>query len=357
MNNRLFNGVALLLFAIALGWLLHIGGSVIVPIVFALIGTYVVTGLMTLLMRIPVLGPRMPAWLCYVLAFVFIVSVIAFAVDMLVANRTVIMDMAPRYQDATLSMIRNFSILLQIENEPTWESLRRDMFLRFDIPALVTSWLASLSSFLVKLVVVFLYAVFLLIERSVFEVKLARMFPDSDRAMRIRVVIREINGRIGAYLAMKTLLSLCLGLASWVVMRWMGLEFADLWALLIGLFNFIPYLGTALGVLFPVLMAAIQFPEFGDVLLLLIALGALQFAVGNVLDPYVMGSSLNLSPFAILVSIATWASLWGMAGAFLAVPLTVSLCIVFSEFGVTRPIAILLSKEGQMRTLVERPPE
>jgi AI-2 transport protein TqsA len=59
-----------------------------------------------------------------------------------------------------------------------------------------------------------------------------------------------------------------------------------------------------------------------------------------------MGSSLNLSPFAILVSLAVWSQLWGIAGAFLAVPITAVMVIVFSEFAGTRPIAILLSKTG-----------
>ena len=60
-----------------------------------------------------------------------------------------------------------------------------------------------------------------------------------------------------------------------------------------------------------------------------------------------MGSSLNLSPFAILVSLAVWSQLWGIAGAVLAVPITSVMVIVFSEFAGTRPIAILLSKNGR----------
>jgi predicted PurR-regulated permease PerM len=60
-----------------------------------------------------------------------------------------------------------------------------------------------------------------------------------------------------------------------------------------------------------------------------------------------MGSSLNLSPFAILVRLAVWAQLWGVAGAVLAVPITSVMVIAFSEFAGTRPIAILLSKNGR----------
>jgi len=60
-----------------------------------------------------------------------------------------------------------------------------------------------------------------------------------------------------------------------------------------------------------------------------------------------MGSSLNLSPFAILVSLAVWSELWGVPGAFLAVPITAMLMVVLAEFPGTRPIAVLLSKSGR----------
>jgi predicted PurR-regulated permease PerM len=70
--------------------------------------------------------------------------------------------------------------------------------------------------------------------------------------------------------------------------------------------------------------------------------------IGNILDPYLMGNSLNLSPFAILASMAVWSAIWGVSGAFLAVPITVIVIIIFSEFEMTRPVAILLSKNGRL---------
>jgi AI-2 transport protein TqsA len=62
----------------------------------------------------------------------------------------------------------------------------------------------------------------------------------------------------------------------------------------------------------------------------------------------VMANSLNLSPFAILVSLALWSELWGIPGAFLAVPITAIVTIVLSEFQGTRPLAVLLSRQGQV---------
>jgi predicted PurR-regulated permease PerM len=63
-----------------------------------------------------------------------------------------------------------------------------------------------------------------------------------------------------------------------------------------------------------------------------------------------MGNSLNLSPFVILVSITVWGALWGIPGAFLAVPITACMAMVCAEFEATRPIAVLLSRNGEVAT-------
>ena len=114
--------------------------------------------------------------------------------------------------------------------------------------------------------------------------------------------------------------------------------------------NYIPYIGSFLSVLFPVAVAVVQFGDPNVVLLALVLLSVLQFVNGNLLDPYLMGSSLNLSPFVIVLSLAAWSALWGVPGTLLAVPFAAIMVIVFSESEATRPIAILLSRDGQLST-------
>jgi predicted PurR-regulated permease PerM len=263
-------------------------------------------------------------------------------------NKEQALALAPHYQQSLLAAIQRMATYFGIETEPTWATLRQDLMTQIDLQRLFASLLASVGSIVLTFVVVLLYATFLLLERRTFEGKLANLSDDPTRVARIRQVIGAINRRIGSYLALKTLLSLLLGVTSYGVMRLLGLEFAALWAVLAGFLNFIPYVGSVLGVVLPLLMTIVQFEDFGVVLTMLLALSALQFAIGNFLDPYVMGNSLNLSPFAILISLAVWSELWGVPGAFLAVPITAIMTIVFSEFPGTRPIAVLLSKNGRL---------
>jgi predicted PurR-regulated permease PerM len=189
---------------------------------------------------------------------------------------------------------------------------------------------------------------FLLMERSVFATKIANLSSDPQRVANVQRLIGHVNGRIGTYLALKTAVRVVQGLVSWVILALLGVEFAAFWAVLIGLLNYVPYIGSVLGVALPVAFATMQFADLNHVLLILLALAVSQFVIGFFLDPYLMANSLNLSPFVILVSLAVWSALWGIAGAFLAVPITACIALVCAEFRTTRPVAVLLSRDGRV---------
>jgi predicted PurR-regulated permease PerM len=333
---------------ISVGWLLHVGKAILVPAVLGLVIVYVVVGLADGLGRLPRVGPVLPSQVRYLLSLAVIGAVGVLFAYLVMSNKDRALALAPQYQQSLLASIQRMAVHFGFETEPTWATLRQDLFAQIDLQRFLGSLLASVGSIVVTFVVVCLYATFLLLERRSFPTKLANLSDDPARVARIREVIGAINRRIGSYLALKTLLSLLLGVTSYVVMRLFGLEFAALWAVLITILNFVPYVGSVLGVVFPVLMAIVQFEDPGTVLTVLVSLTALQFAIGNFLDPYVMANSLNLSPFAILISLAVWSELWGVPGAFLAVPITAILTIVLSAFPGTRPIAVLLSRGGRL---------
>ncbi|MCU0924055.1 MAG: AI-2E family transporter [Burkholderiaceae bacterium] len=346
--DRLLALVLGTVFLLIVGWLLYIGQTILVPAVLGAVIVYVIVGLAHVLGRLPAVGPVLPLRLRYLVSMLVIGLAFFLLAYLVAANKERALALAPQYQQSLLAAIQRMAVQFGFETEPTWATLRQELMAQINLQRLFTALLASLGSMMVTLVVVFLYATFLMVERSAFETKLANLSDDPKRVARIRDVIGAINRRIGSYLALKTLLSLLLGVVSYVVMRGFGLDFAALWAVLTGFLNFVPYVGSVLGVAFPVLMGVVQFEELGTILTLLAALTAVQFVIGNFLDPYVMGSSLNLSPFAILISLAVWSELWGVPGAFLAVPITAIMTIVFSEFRGTRPIAVLLSKNGQL---------
>ncbi len=348
MNHRLQAFVYGAVLALIFGWVLYIGKDIFVPIVLGILVVYVIVGLTRLLGKVPLLGSLLPSQIRYSVSILAIALGLVGVVYLVVANKDRVLALAPNYQESLLVAIQRVAVFFRMENEPTWTTLRRDLLAQINIQSFITSTVASVSAIAVTIVVVLLYATFLLMEQRSFAAKVANMSGNPSTVARIRQITTVINARIGSYLALKTCLGILLGAISWAIMAFIGLEFAVFWAVLIALLNYVPYIGSVLGVVFPVAMSIVQFANPNEVFVVLVSLSVVQFLIGNILDPYVMGNSLNLSPFAILVSLAIWSSLWGVPGAFLAVPITAIIAIIFSEFTGTRPIAVLLSRNGQL---------
>ena len=334
--------------ALIIGWVLYIGKPIFVPVVLSVLVVYVIVGLTRLLERIPGLGAALPIWLRYALSIVVIALIQVAAFYEIVTYTDVLRAYAPQYKESLLAAIQRGAALLGIEGEPTWATLRRELLAQTDMQRLVGSTVASVTSLVATILFVFICSAFLLLERRTFAAKIEHATGNPRDAARILAIVADINGRIGSYLVLKTFVSILLGGVSWVIMAVFGLEFAAFWAVLIGLLNYIPYVGSILGVLFPALMAIVQYGSMDEIIALVSLLAVAQFVIGNFLDPYVMSNTLNLSPFAILVSLTVWSALWGVAGAFLAVPITATMTIVLSEFAGTRPIAVLLSRDGRL---------
>jgi AI-2 transport protein TqsA len=338
------------LLAVLLGWVLHIGKDVFVPVAFGVVVVYIVSGLANLLSRIPVLAPVLTTRVRYVLSVLAIAAALAAFASLVIATIGQFAENAAEYQAAVMRLIQSVGVRFGVETEPTWTSVREYLMQRISVSQLLGSAAGVMVSIASSVVLVFLYAAFLLIEQSQFAGKIDRLSKEPDGARRIHRIISSINTRIGRYLALKTVLGIVVGVLSLIVMKVMGLEFAAFLALLIALLNYIPYIGSVLSVVFPVIVAVVQFGDANVVLLVLVLLAVLQFVNGNLLDPYLMGSSLNLSPFVIVLSLAVWTALWGIPGALLAVPFAAILVIVFSESAATRPLAILLSRDGRLST-------
>ncbi len=193
-----------------------------------------------------------------------------------------------------------------------------------------------------------IYVIFLLAEQRTFPLKIEALFPEAGRRKEVQIILSDIQKRTQTYIAVKTLLSLVTAVISYVVLVAVGLDLAGFWAFVIFLLAYIPTIGSLLGVIFPALMALLQFGGISEFLIIAVGLGAAQLVIGNVLEPRMMGRSLNLSSLVVIVSLAVWGSLWGVTGMFLSVPITVVLMIILAQFKQTRPIAILLSANGKV---------
>ncbi|MBP7241314.1 AI-2E family transporter [Amaricoccus sp.] len=348
MRETFVNLVLGVLLALMIGWILVIGRPILLPLVSGMVLAYIVLGLAELFGRLPGIGGRLPALARYVLSLGLIAAVVALLVWIVIGAFGQIAASAPQYEGRLLTQIQAWATYFGFETEPTWRTLRDDVLRAVNLQRLLAVAVASASSLVATAALVVIYAGFMVAERDRFATKIARLSDVPARIARIKGVIADVNARIGAYLVLKTLINILLGSLSYAILRIAGVDFAGFWAILIGLVNYIPYLGSFIGVFFPTVMAVVQFGALGPVAALVAALSAAQALVGNFIEPWLMGNSLNLSPLVILVSLVVWTTIWGVPGAILAVPLMAILVIVLAEFPGSRPIAVLLSRDGDL---------
>ena len=356
---------------IMVGWLFYVGKAIILPIVTAVILLQILYSASAAVARIPGLG-RSPLWLRASLALFAVILLLFAMIRMLIASLQTLVPSLPRYQTNLENL---FTVWLPASQKIT--KVKPDMsdmmasptvmfdrgteavvngvsqfanrlLTEVDIAAIAQSILSSLTSFGGFLFITILYASFMLSEITGFPDKVRRAFGGDTEAKDTLNMITRINHDIGSYLATKTLINIILGVICWIIMVLLGVEYAALWAIIIGLLNYIPYIGSIVGVAFPALFAVAQ---FGTLTIPLIATGlmtAAQVIIGNVVEPRMLSKSVNLSPMVVLVSLSVWSSLWGIPGAILAVPFTTILMIVLAGRKGTKPIAALLSSDGRV---------
>ena len=171
----------------------------------------------------------------------------------------------------------------------------------------------------------------------------ADMSPEQFAAL-----LDAISISLQRYVGVKTLISLITAGISYSIFRLLGLEYAETWAVLTFALNFIPSIGSIIAVIFPAMIALVQFESIAPFLVVVLGCGTIQFLIGNFLDPALLGRSLNMSTFLVILALMFWTTVWGLIGAFLSVPLTVCILIVFSHIPALRPVAILMSLDGRL---------
>jgi len=155
--------------------------------------------------------------------------------------------------------------------------------------------------------------------------------------------LREIAGRVRRHMVALTITSAISGLLTALFTLAVGLELAPLWGLLTFLLNYIAVLGPLVAILPPTLYAVLQFDGLAQPVLVAVGVGIIQGVMGNLVDPKIEGRVLSLSPVVVLLALVFWGWIWGITGAFLAIPLTAALVIACENFPQTQWIATVAS--------------
>jgi predicted PurR-regulated permease PerM len=317
--------------------------TIIIPFFLAVIFWFMIRIIKKIILQIRFLR-RWPDWIFTIFSTVILFSFLVFIVGMITKNIQYLSNALPVYQANFSEIERNLSNQFNIDFETIFSNYTN----QFEFTTILSSLLSTLTSLFSAAFAVFLYLVFLLLEEATFSKKIRVLYPDNEKYEKVNVMISKINHSVQQYIALKTLVSLATGIVSYFTLLFIGVDAPAFWAFLIFILNYIPNIGSLIATLFPAIFALFQFGELTQGFLVLFIVGSIQMVIGNFAEPRIMGNSLNISPLVVLLTLAVWGVMWGITGMLLSVPITIILIIIMAEFPSTRPVAILLSQDGQL---------
>ena len=164
----------------------------------------------------------------------------------------------------------------------------------------------------------------------------------------------EIAARLQTYMLVRFGMSVLTGLAFWAFTAVYGLELHREWGVIAFVLNFIPFIGSFVATLLPTLFTAAQFESLSSALVVFIGLNILQFVIGSYIEPRVAGTAVSISPFMVLFAVFFWGALWGIAGAFIGVPILIALATVCARHPQFHSVAAMLSADGATQAKADR---
>ena len=313
----------LLFFAFILtGFLCKVLSSVLIPVaiaVFMALSFYPVVRNMEIKTKLN--------WVAGCIIVVIIILFVIFSVSgLLVKGFSSISSEYSKYESRFMSIYKIFAQKFNLAiNEDIsfvnnmWNILEVRQFIQ-DMALGVSSAVVSFGKSIILILIMFS---FLLFEIKGLKRRITNAVRDENKQT-VLTISQQIGLDVVHFLSIKFFISLATGLLVFLVALILKLDFAIVWGFLAFVLNFIPTFGSIISTLTTTVFALLQFyPHYGKVIFIFIFMVALNFLLGQILEPRIEGERLGLSPFAILVSLALWGYLWGFIGMILAVPMTV----------------------------------
>lgn len=243
-------------------------------------------------------------------------------------------DQLPQYEKKLDSLVKATASSMGLRDPQLKNFSIRKLIMGIDYKLLAGSLFSSTFSFLGSLFLVLFFYIFVVTGHSkIFKAFQKRFMqsPGEKKNSSVHDTFNEITDQVQKYVTTKFLISLFSGIIEGCIIWMFGVDFALVWGVIIFLFNFVPNIGSIIGIVFPVTIALVQFESVGYAAILLLVLIVVDTIIGNYLEPKIFGDRLGLNPLVVLLALLLWSYIWGITGALLSVPLTSVLKITISR--------------------------
>ena len=363
----------ILIFSLAAIAVLYLAKTVVVPLALAILFSFLLSPLVTLLERIRL--PRLLAVIVVILAAGMVVGTIAWTVfnqlvsvtdnmsaftyninrklESLKPTKSTSFSRAEQELDRLGQEISTLNLGVTVDHSA---HPRRQLSGSAEHPISVqevgkSDRLDTIHGVLGSLVSVFLVVVFtffMLLQREDLRNRLIRLTGRGHLNLMTQAM-DEAGHRVSRYLALQLLVNTCYGTLIFIALYFLALPHALLWGALAGILRFIPYVGAPTAALLPTVFSIAVYTAWTPTLLIMAVFFTMEVLTANFIEPHIYGKQTGLSPLAVLVAAVFWTLIWGPIGLILSVPLTVCLVVVGSHVPSLKFLTVLLGDQPVMR--------
>jgi predicted PurR-regulated permease PerM len=333
------------LFILAIFYTMYFVRAVLLPVVLAMLLSYLFRPVVRALTRI-----RIPPPLSAAIILLVVIALIGYGVTALAAPAAAWLEKGPagfqQLQHKLLPVKKSMAQVAQASGEieklaaPDAQAKTAVEVKRHPI---FETFFARTPEVIAGAVLMLILFYFLLAQHNVFTAKVVKLLPTLSDKKRAVAILNDIETHVSRYLFTVTVINVCLGIAVGTTVGLLGLRNPLMWGTMVAALNFVPYLGALTGIVCMTVGAVLSFESFSYALIfpaVYLFYGTLE---GNFVTPWVMGRSLTLNPVLILLSIAFWGWMWGIPGIIVAVPILAAFKIFCTHVEQMAPLAEFLS--------------
>lgn len=288
---------------------------------------------------------RFPLWMQIGADLLIMLLIIAVMSSFIIGAFSSFGDKLPEYQEKLSSLVSNTAKSLGV-NDPSLRNFKfSELAKEVDYKVIAGGVFTSTFSFLGSMVVMFVLFIFIAAGHPLIYKALDKRFAQKSdteeiaeeehskkgRNKNFRKTFTEIEKEVRKYFTSKVIISLITAVSEGLVIFFFGVDFAIVWGVLIFFLNFIPNVGSLIGLALPCLAALVEFDSLIKAIAMIVTLFVLDSILGYFVEPVMFGDTLKMNPLIIIIGLLAWSYLWGIMGALLAVPIMQVFRIIISK--------------------------
>jgi len=329
--------------------LLYFLSGILIPLVIAFVLVVLVDAVV---MFINARWPGAPKWVVSAAAGLVVILSASGGMFVLAQGAVQVVQQGPALLDRIDLLVQNAGRSMHLKEPLGLQALVGSV----SIPRIAGSVLETVQGIAGAILLIVIYFGFMVAGRRRISRKIDAVAGTSERKVAIKRIIGRIAADIRTYLWVQAVTGVFLALAAAAVMLAVGLNNVLFWTVIFFLLTFIPNIGVTIGSIAPALFALLQFDSVWPAIAIFAVIQVAAFIVGNLVYPRMQADTQNIDPVTTILALSLWTFLWGLPGAFLAVPMTLMLMMAFAQFDGTKWVAAALSNDGEPEFQKKRKP-